>query len=85
MLLSAIGGGLGLLVGYGMMAGLKLALPPFMLPSDVGVTMDGRVLAFTLGLSMVTAVLLGSRRRCRSPAGISLVGTLAQIQGAKLR
>ncbi|HMF60266.1 MAG TPA: ABC transporter permease [Vicinamibacterales bacterium] len=59
VLLSAIGGGLGLLIGYGMMAGLKLALPPFMLPSDVGVTMDGRVLAFTLALSMITAVLFG--------------------------
>ena len=48
VLLSTIGGGLGLLIGYAMMAGLRVALPPFMLPSDVGVTMDGRVLAFTL-------------------------------------
>jgi putative ABC transport system permease protein len=59
VLLSAIGGALGLLLGYGMMAGLKLALPPFMLPPHAGVTMDGRVLAFTLALSMVTGVLFG--------------------------
>jgi putative ABC transport system permease protein len=59
VLLAAIGGGLGLLLGYGMMAGLKRALPPFMLPSDVGVTMDGRVLAFTLALSVVTGVIFG--------------------------
>ncbi len=59
VLLAAIGGLLGLLLGYGMMAGLKQALPPFMLPSDVGVTMDGRVLAFTLALSVVTGVIFG--------------------------
>jgi predicted permease len=59
VLLASVGGGLGLLFGYAMMAGLKLALPPFTLPRDVAVTMDVRVLGFTLVLSVVTGVIFG--------------------------
>lgn len=59
VLLALVGGVLGLLLGYGMIFGLKLALPPFMLPRDAGVTMDARVLGFTLALSMLTGVLFG--------------------------
>ena len=50
VMLSTVGGGLGLLLGYAMMSGLKLILPPFTLPRDANVTMDVRVLAFTLTL-----------------------------------
>jgi putative ABC transport system permease protein len=58
-LLSLSGGVLGLAVGYGMMAALKQLLPPFMLPREAFVTLDMRLLAFTLGLSVVTGVVFG--------------------------
>ena len=35
-------------LGYATMAGLKAALPPFALPRETNVTMDGRVLLFAL-------------------------------------
>ncbi len=59
VLLSMTGGVLGLLLGYAMMSGLKLIVPPFTLPRDANVTMDLRVLAFTLLLSVATGVIFG--------------------------
>jgi putative ABC transport system permease protein len=59
VLLSTAGGALGLLLGYAMMAGLKFALPPFSLPSEANVAIDGRVLLFTLALSVLTGILFG--------------------------
>jgi putative ABC transport system permease protein len=59
LLLSMIGGVLGLAVGYGMVAWLNSALPEFALPSEVKVAMDWRVLLFTLGLCVTTTVLFG--------------------------
>src|SRR5262249_38085730 len=50
---------LGIGVGYGAMRALKLLIPPFTLPRDVHVAMDGRVLAFACALSLVTAVGFG--------------------------
>jgi putative ABC transport system permease protein len=59
VLLAAAGGVAGLLAGYGMLRGLKLLVPPFTLPRDVDVTMDGRIVAFALVLSIVTGILFG--------------------------
>ena len=59
ILLSFIGGLAGVALGYAMVAGLTLALPPFTLPRDVSVTMDARVMVFALVLSIVTGVLFG--------------------------
>jgi putative ABC transport system permease protein len=59
VLLSTTGGALGLLVGYAMMNGLRLIVPPFTLPRDANVTMDPRVLAFALALSLATGVIFG--------------------------
>ena len=59
VLLSVIGGGLGLALGYAALAGLKLAIPPFTLPREANVTMDVRVLLFTLFLSVFTGILFG--------------------------
>jgi len=59
ILLSTTGGALGLLVGYAMMNGLKLIVPPFTLPRDANVTMDPRVLAFALALSLATGMIFG--------------------------
>jgi putative ABC transport system permease protein len=59
VLLATIGGALGLFVGYAMMNGLELIVPPFTLPRDANVTMDPRVLAFALALSLATGVIFG--------------------------
>jgi putative ABC transport system permease protein len=59
VLLSAIGGLLGLAVGYAMMVGLTAALPPFSLPREADITIDIRVLLFTATLSLLTGILFG--------------------------
>lgn len=59
LLLSTVGAALGLGLGYGMMVALKFALPPFSLPREAVITMDGRVLLFTFLLAAITAVVCG--------------------------
>ena len=59
VLLSVCGGVLGLGLGYGIMVGLRAAIPPFSLPREANITMDVRVLVFTLALSIVTGILFG--------------------------
>jgi putative ABC transport system permease protein len=58
LVLSAVGGGLGLLVAYWATSTL-LAAYPTLLPRSADIHVDGMVLVFTAGLSMVTAVLFG--------------------------
>ena len=52
-------GRLDLAFGYGMVAGLKLLVPPFSLPSEANVEVDLRVLLFTLAIAMVTGLIFG--------------------------
>ena len=59
VLLSLCGGVLGVAVGYATMAGLRMAIPPFTLPREAEVSMDGRVLLFALFLSAFTGLLFG--------------------------
>lgn len=59
VLLSLIGGLLGVVLGYALMAGLKAAVPPFSLPSEANITLDSRVLLFAIGLSVLTGLVFG--------------------------
>jgi putative ABC transport system permease protein len=59
IVLSVIGGGSGIALGYGLMAGLKASLPPFSLPSEADITLDSRVLLFAAGLSILTGLIFG--------------------------
>ena len=59
VLLAAVGGVLGIGVGYGLMVWLKYMLPPFFLPAAIDVEMDVRVLGFALVLAMTTGVVFG--------------------------
>jgi putative ABC transport system permease protein len=59
VLLAVCGGVLGLGVGYAVMAALRAAIPPYTLPREVNVSMDGRLLLFSLAISVVTGVLFG--------------------------
>ncbi len=59
LLLAVLGGGLGILIAYwttGAVAGANLRLP---IPVDDTLVVDGRVLAFTAALALVTGVLFG--------------------------
>ncbi|HEU5453522.1 MAG TPA: ABC transporter permease [Terriglobales bacterium] len=59
VLLSLIGGGLGIGIAYWGVDAL-LAIIPTDLPSFYPVTLDGRVLLFALGLSLLTGLLFGA-------------------------
>jgi putative ABC transport system permease protein len=60
VLLSCCGGVLGFALGYAMLAGLRLMLPPFFLPREAAVQMDGRVLLFTLAIALLTGIVFGA-------------------------
>jgi predicted permease len=59
MLLFLVGGGAGLLLARAMTTLLVSLLPTLPMPVDVTLALDGRAIAFTLGLSLVAAVLSG--------------------------
>lgn len=59
VLLSIIGGVLGVALGYGLMAGLKAAIPPFSLPSEAVIALDSRALLFALAISVFTGLIFG--------------------------
>jgi predicted permease len=59
MLLFLIGGGMGLLLARVMTTLIVSLLPTLPVPVDVTLALDGRAVGFTLGLSLVAAVLSG--------------------------
>lgn len=59
VLLSAIGGILGIALGYALMAGLRAAVPPFSLPAEADIRLDLRVLLFAAALSIFTGLIFG--------------------------
>ena len=59
LMIAVIGGVLGLIVGQATVSGLKAVMPPYALPSEANVTLDGRVLLFSLGLTLLTGVIVG--------------------------
>ena len=60
LLLSVVGGTLGIAVGFALMRGLKLLLPPLFLPREAMVTIDLRAMLFVLGVSVITGLLFGT-------------------------
>src|SRR5690348_16919942 len=58
-LLAILGGGAGLLIGYWGRSVLWSYRPSFLENSDIALSLDGRVLAFTFGISILTAILFG--------------------------
>lgn len=59
LLLSVGGGALGLAVAYAALDVMKATMPSGTIPPNLQVVMDGRVLLFVLGLSVITGVLFG--------------------------
>lgn len=58
LLLAALGGALGLLLAYWLISAL-IALAPARIPRLDEINIDGRTLAFTLGVSLLTSLLFG--------------------------
>ncbi|MBV8844831.1 MAG: ABC transporter permease [Bryobacterales bacterium] len=89
-LLALLGGAAGLLLAYGGSRAL-IALAPADLPRLAEIGIDGRVLAFTLGLSILTSVLFGiAPAVCASQVELndalkqtrSVIGGMVRIRGA---
>jgi putative ABC transport system permease protein len=59
VVLSLCGGVLGIGIGYVTMRYLNTLVPPNTLPREVQVGMDGRVLLFALGISVMTGLVFG--------------------------
>jgi putative ABC transport system permease protein len=59
VLLAGLGGAVGVAMGWGLMLGLKTCIPPFLLPAEADVRLDGRVLLFTAAIVIITGVLFG--------------------------
>jgi predicted permease len=59
MLLFALGGAAGLLLARVMTSLLLSLLPAFPVPVDISLPLDARVVAFTIGVSLIAAVLSG--------------------------
>ena len=59
VLLAGLGGMAGVFLGWGMVLGLKSCLPPFVLPVDADVRLNGGVLLFAAALVLVTGFLFG--------------------------
>jgi predicted permease len=59
VLLALAGGALGVGVGYAAMRSLQVLVPPFSFAREVRITMDSRVLAFALAISVLTGLLFG--------------------------
>src|SRR5439155_4097452 len=59
LLLACLGGSSGVLVGFALVSVLKSWIPPFLLPAEADVHLDARVLVFTAGIIILTALLFG--------------------------
>jgi putative ABC transport system permease protein len=59
ILLGFVGGMAGLALGGGLMRGIKLWTPRYMLPAEANVHMDYGVLLFTLAIGVLTGIIFG--------------------------
>jgi putative ABC transport system permease protein len=59
VVISICGGIVGIGVGYGTMKWIQSMIPPFMLPAELDVRMDGTVMLFALAVAVVTGLLFG--------------------------
>jgi putative ABC transport system permease protein len=59
VVLSVIGGVVGIGVGYATLRWVRTLLPPFTFPAEMDVTMDTRVLLFSLAVAVATGILFG--------------------------
>jgi putative ABC transport system permease protein len=66
VLLSAVGGALGVLFAFGATRIIIALIPPDYVPNEARITINGWVLLFSLGVSMLTGILFGLAPALRS-------------------
>ena len=59
LLLAVIGGGLGALASYGILAGIRALLPPYAFAPEVVIRINIPVLVFSIGVGLATGILSG--------------------------
>ena len=84
LLLAAIGAGLGVLASYGILAGIRVLLPPYAFAPEVVIRINMPVLLFSIGAGLATGVLFGlwpAWQLSRTPAGQLLGSNARRITG----
>ena len=85
LLLAIVGAGLGILLSYGILAGIKAVLPRYAFAPEVVVTVNLPVLFFSAGLGLLTLVLFGlwpAFQLSRSEIGQNMQLTVRRIAGS---
>ena len=59
VMLSLAGGALGILLALGLTKGIVLLMPDFYVPNEARIAVNGYVLAFSAGVSVLTGILFG--------------------------
>ncbi len=77
VLLAGLGGTVGIAIGWGLMRGLKAWIPPFLLPAEADVQLNGQVLLFAAVIIIVTGILFGIAPAIQSTQA-DLVGSLKE-------
>ncbi|MDR3750610.1 MAG: ABC transporter permease [Terracidiphilus sp.] len=77
VLLSLAGGVLGVLLAIGATRGIVALIPPDFMPNEARIAINGYVLLFTVGISMLTGILFGLAPALRSSRP-DLVGVLKE-------
>ena len=81
ILLFALGGAAGLLLARGMTSLLMSSLPAFPIPVEVSLPLDGRVILFSTGLSLMAALLSGLAPALHISKGDVVSGLKNESQG----
>jgi putative ABC transport system permease protein len=92
LLLATAGAALGIFLAWGGLKGLVAALPPRVIPSEAVIELNAPVLATTLGIAVLTALICGLapvlgafRRELSDPLRDSGKGTSGGFRGRRLR
>jgi putative ABC transport system permease protein len=59
LMLTSIGAGLGILLAFALLHAFRQLLPQGLLPADANIALDHRSLSFTVGITVLTAILSG--------------------------
>ena len=59
LLLAGCGAAVGLAIGFGLLKWIQSLLPPFYFPPEANIAMDGRVLLFLAGVTILTGIAFG--------------------------
>ena len=84
LLLAVIGAGLGVLASYGILAGIRVLLPPYAFAPEVVIRINMPVLLFSIGAGLATGVLFGlwpAWQLSRTPAGQLIGSNVRRITG----